>query len=378
MNRTALVCTSMAALTLLGSAALLNAGPLNPPAGAVAPTYKTLTEVEPRTPIGASTTPGDSNSSYKITQAGSYYLTSNLTGAGAKIGIEIAASNVTIDLNGFALTGVALSTYGIATDAPRNNITIRNGAVSSWGEAGINLTVGGTGKGSLIEGVHASSNGSAGIYAGTNAVVRACTAFANDAVGIICSSNSLITGCTARENGTYGIEAISGSTVMNCSAASNGTLGIACDYGCTIANCSAEDNGDDGIVGFLGCTITGCTSYSNTGDGIRVTGDCTVQGNTCKDNGVGSSIAAGIHAIIGGNRIEGNNCLDNDFGIDIDNAGNMIVRNSCAGNTTNWVIASDNIYGPIINRTSPGSAPAAGNAAPGTMGSTDPNANFSY
>ena len=67
----------------------VTAGPLSPPAGAVAPTHKTLTEVEPRTPINSTTTPGDANSTFKITQPGSYYLVGNLVGSSGRHGIEI-------------------------------------------------------------------------------------------------------------------------------------------------------------------------------------------------------------------------------------------------------------------------------------------------
>ena len=57
MNRTALVCTAAACCTVLASA-LLVAGPINPPPGAVSSSLKTLFEVEPRTPISSTTTPG--------------------------------------------------------------------------------------------------------------------------------------------------------------------------------------------------------------------------------------------------------------------------------------------------------------------------------
>src|SRR6478672_5324618 len=85
----------------------VNAGDLNPPAGPVASTMKTLSEVEPRIAINATNTPGDADSVFKISQPGSYYLTGNVTGVASKYGIEIAASGVTVDLAGFELTGVA-------------------------------------------------------------------------------------------------------------------------------------------------------------------------------------------------------------------------------------------------------------------------------
>src|SRR5262245_28304173 len=75
------------------------AGDLNPPPGPVGATMKTLREVEPRTAINATNTPGDAGSLFVITQPGSYYLTGNVTVNGMA-GIKISASNVTIDLNG--------------------------------------------------------------------------------------------------------------------------------------------------------------------------------------------------------------------------------------------------------------------------------------
>ncbi|HZW06443.1 MAG TPA: hypothetical protein VFF65_04910, partial [Phycisphaerales bacterium] len=65
----------IAALSAVGRNAA--AGPIDPPAGPVAPTGRTLAEVEPRTPIGPVTTPGDADAVFKITQPGSYYLAGN-------------------------------------------------------------------------------------------------------------------------------------------------------------------------------------------------------------------------------------------------------------------------------------------------------------
>src|SRR5438034_6089887 len=70
-------------------------GGLTPP-GPPAPTMKSLAQIEPRTPI--------SSAPYIITNSGSYYLTTNLYAASGD-GITISANNVTVDLNGFALTG---------------------------------------------------------------------------------------------------------------------------------------------------------------------------------------------------------------------------------------------------------------------------------
>ena len=61
---------------------------------------KTLDQVEARTIINAANTPGDANNTFIISQAGSYYLTGNITGESGKNGISIQAEDVTLDLNG--------------------------------------------------------------------------------------------------------------------------------------------------------------------------------------------------------------------------------------------------------------------------------------
>src|SRR5678809_1013800 len=86
-------------------------GSLTPP-GAPAPTMKTLDQLQPRIPVNATTTPGDATSVFKITQPGSYYLTGNIAGVAGKHGIYVTTGNVTLDLMGFDLVGVAGSLDG--------------------------------------------------------------------------------------------------------------------------------------------------------------------------------------------------------------------------------------------------------------------------
>ena len=355
MNRTRII--TAAALTLV-AAGLLFAGPLNPPAGPVTSTYKTLTEVEPRIAINAINTPGDADSLFKITQPGSYYLTGNITGVPARHGIEIAVAvngpSVTIDLMGYELAGVAGSLDGISvTVFSTRNVAIRNGTVRAWDGDGVDVL---NSANNLLDGLRVEGNGGRGISAGTASTVTGCTAVFNAGGGIFAEGGSTVTGCTASSNEGDGISAGSGSTV---------------------AGCTSFFNFGNGISASSSSTVTGCTASFNNGDGIEVFSNCRVTDNTCAFNGNGGN-GAGIYATGSDNRIEGNNCTGADRGINVDTAGNIIIRNTCSGNSIDWVIATNNVVGPILDRRAPASAAINGFSAPSSLGSTDPNANFSY
>ena len=82
---------------------------------------------DPRTPICQADMP------LTITESGSYVVVENLTGSSGSHGITIQADDVTIDLNGFSLTGVTGALDGIHADlgtGPWRNLTVRNGADS--------------------------------------------------------------------------------------------------------------------------------------------------------------------------------------------------------------------------------------------------------
>ena len=119
--------------TLLAFPRLFAQGDLTPPPGPPMPTMKTLDQLdaklETRTPISALP--------FTISQPGSYYMTGNLMGVAGQDGITIAASDVTLDLMGFALTGVAGSLKGVRISGGAFNIAVRNGTVRSWGGEGV-------------------------------------------------------------------------------------------------------------------------------------------------------------------------------------------------------------------------------------------------
>src|SRR5438045_6194804 len=84
------------------SRSALPQGSLTSP-GPPAPTMKTLDQVEARIPIDATHTPGNTLAEFAISAPGSYYLTGNLI-ISKPIAVDITATDVTVDLNGFEIS----------------------------------------------------------------------------------------------------------------------------------------------------------------------------------------------------------------------------------------------------------------------------------
>src|SRR5690606_34458615 len=105
LRRRAVVGGLLGAAGIGALASLAKGGPLNPPAGPITPTHKPLGELEPRTALSEANTPGDASAVFVISQPGSYYLTADLVVPANRTAIRIDASDVTIDLNGFAIRG---------------------------------------------------------------------------------------------------------------------------------------------------------------------------------------------------------------------------------------------------------------------------------
>lgn len=315
----------------------VRAGDLDP-VGAPAPTMKTLDEVEARIPILALP--------MTITTSGSYYLTGDFTVTSGD-GITIAADNVTLDLNGYALIGAGASTGdGIVVSAARRNIQIRNGTIRDWTEDGVSAA---NASNSMADTLRLYKNGGAGLGMGFGCHVRDCAAFANDGPGIVVSYNSVVLGCTSENNEGNGI-----------------TTGSRC----VVTDCSAAFNGGDGIEAVTGSRVINCSAGSNTGNGIKVTYHCYVSGNVCMSNGLSDGDGAGIYVTASYNRIDSNNVTANDRGIDVDGSYNIIIRNTSRG-TTPYDFGPSNSYGPIVSVGGAGDFSVIAN-------SDHPWANFSF
>lgn len=402
--------TLLAASTAIVLAGASVAGDLTPPPGPISSTFKTLTEVEPRTLVNSTNTPGDADSILRITSNGSYYLASNLSAASGRVAIEIDASDVTLDLNGYRIRG-SLGADGIRVQPGRSGVTIRNGSVSDSDGAGINAT------GAfdvLIERVSVRNVSGNGIIVGDRARVLHC-AVSQAAIGVVTGENSVVEGCVSDANNSHGFDVNQGSTVSRCtasnnagrgvyhrgrgsivesSAIANGQEGIRAENTVSVENCSSSVNTGRGIFLTLNANVRGCSVWqngsdgivvgnhsvvannnstnntgvgiqatsassvidnvasSNTSHGISVGGESIVARNNCTANGFSTGMGAGIFASTDNNRIDENNCTDNSSGIQVTGAGNIILRNTCAGNVAagggNFVIAAGNAVGSIL------------------------------
>jgi len=324
------------------------------PMGAPGASMKTLDQIEPRTPI--------SSAGYIINDSGSYYLTTNLTATTGQHGIQVSASHVTIDLNGFTIIGPGSSSEsGIYQSSSYNALTILNGKVTDFlgnGRAGIYVLGKGcrvqgvqatlsyygikTGESSIVADCQAYTNLNSGIAGSYTVLVRDCVVRNNGGVGIRSSHDSVIIGCLVRDNKGRGISVGNGSKVTDCSLRGNGENGISTGIGAMINSCSIYESGENGIYTGSSSSISDCTVNNNATNGISVSSDSRVVGNQCDENGVGDGDGAGIHVRGAGNRIEGNNVTDNDRGLDVDDNNNYLADNTVYDNTDNYDLVAGN------------------------------------
>lgn len=329
--------------------------------GSEAAKMKTLNQVEPRTPI--------TSLPFSITNPGSYYLIAPLFGVGGSNGIIIAASDVKLDLNGFALNGVSNSYDGVRVAGTRDNITIRNGVIRNWDTYGIMAT---NAHNSTLTDVKAFGNGWGGLYIGDNSLINCCAAYDN---------GKKVIDPPPGEPADDGIKAGSYCTIKDCKARNNKGAGIHAGTHSKITGCtSTESTQADGIHALNYSTIRDCTVSKNAVAGITVFSKCRVVDNTCGDNGWGNSLGAGIRIEGSNNRVEDNNVIDNRKGICVRDSqggaaeayGNLIIRNSASGNIEDNFMMSTNVtgdhYGNIMGTNDMG----------GSFSNSNPWANFQF
>jgi len=122
---------------------------------------------------------------YTISASGSYRLTGNLTVPAGTNRINVTPSNVTIDLNGFSITGPGdSSASGIGINASAAaDARVENGMVTGF------LLGVGVGNFGIVRKAQADAN-RAGIDGGASTVIEACTQTTALLAGLIASGPS--------------------------------------------------------------------------------------------------------------------------------------------------------------------------------------------
>lgn len=215
--------------------------------------------------LAGGVTPGDAPGfPVELNQPGSYRLAGNMTLSNPNTtAIRINATNVTLDLNGFAIQGVTECGFdqsganfacrntgtgvGVLAANPQDkagSVTVMNGVVQGMGSVGVSVS---RMLGNVIRNVTCTGNGASGIY----------------------GFSTLIDGVNASLNGGRGIEI---------------------NYG-TLTRSSSSTNGGDGVYAFhallLGNFVQGNSGYGLNGQDAASVGENLVQDNRYGNIGPG-------------------------------------------------------------------------------------------
>jgi hypothetical protein len=304
---------------------LLHAQGLLTPPGAPVPTMKSLDQIEARTPVQS--LPGNGTSQYVISKSGSYYLTGDIAGASGKSCITIQDANVTIDLNGFTLTGGSNSLMAIDGSTAGGEI-VTNGQITGFPGFGISL--------SLFSHAHLE-----------NLVVTNCAGG-----GASIGESTIVRNCVFQGCGSATAPSVTGNNqclIDHCVIVENpGGDGIHVDYGSIVSDCIVSGNIGSGVVAVgASVRIASNNCMGNQAEGIRATNYADIVDCTCSLTGLlNTTTAIGIHLTGTGGRIDHCTTSNNrGRGIVIDgtNAATVVTRNSSTGNTAaNYSIPSGN------------------------------------
>lgn len=368
-----------ASLAGLFGAAAFAQGPLAPP-GAPAPTMKTLQQIEPRIPI--------TNLPFQITQLGHYYLTDNLLSTSTNPAIRIETYGyVTIDLNGFALSG----SYGGSGHLIYVNpiygsigVTVRNGTL--WGgdsavyapgtqvvtledlriryAEGTGAVLGpqalvsrcvfigcglsGPGPG-LVAGPQSrvvdslfTDNQGHGLSAGAASVVEGCSSFQNKGSGLVAHNGSIFRNCAAYSNESFGVYGHEGSLLENLTLLHNQT-GAGVQSGSRISGSTIRYSTQGGIVGDDDVTVERTTVHGSGEFGVSIRYGGTVRDCVLRANQhAGLRLAAGCVAL--DNVVDLNGFGNNEGGIHVAGDSNRVEGNQITSNADKgiWLAAAGN------------------------------------
>jgi hypothetical protein len=311
---------------------------------------------------------------YTITAPGSYYLASTLfqTIAGSP-GIIIDASEVTIDLMGFALIGLGSpGDDGIAfgPGGPYRDVTIHSGFIAFWGGDGLDSITSGfgpipgmhvweltayendgegirIGPGSIVRHVISSNNTLAGIYVDRKCKVTNAVATLNGGPGMITGPYCHVSDSVGSANASDGIVLGPQNVLIGSTFDNNGSNGVILSLSSRVTDCTASENGfgfgfgSGFFAGGDGNVLGGCAAYNNFNSGFDSIVAPPFGGSSVHDcfasfNGFGSGIGDGFtnFRTVSGCTANGNS----DNGIEV-MANGHVFKNTCEGNGANGIEA---------------------------------------
>ena len=225
------------------------------------------------------------NRPFVISQPGSYVLTANLVTNPGNDCIDVRVGAVSIDLNGFTITGAKVGISGRHS----RQVLVQDGTVRLSAYDGIRL--------------------------GNDGIIKNMRLDVNNGSGIVCAIHCIITDNQANGNGAQGIEVLAAATITNNTVSYNGLNGIDCRgdkfsaADCKISGNTATLNGQSveggsGIVAGSESVIEANTVNGNFDEGI-VASSSTISGNAVNGNGK-AGIVASAGSVVSSNTANGN------------------------------------------------------------------------
>lgn len=200
----------------------------------------------------------------EIANSGSYILTSNLQVTDASTtAVSVGADDVTLDLNGFSLSGPVSC----------------SGTPASCSTSGSGVGIGGSGSRTLIRDGNVVGFGNTGIAVAGEAHLENLRVASNGATGIAAASGTTITHCKVVRNGSYGIDAYGLEAMLELTHSlirGNGSYGARV-YSGVVTHNRFSHNGDNGLRSY---TTSSAAAYAQNifrGNGDESPGD-QVQG----------------------------------------------------------------------------------------------------
>jgi hypothetical protein len=262
-----------------------------------------------------------------ISQTGSYKLTSSLPVLGTTLdAIDITASDVTLDLNGFSVSSgkicnwastgsscLGSNTGQILINISGSRVTVKNGNVRGSNGDGIDIT----GDQVVLDGINVSNTGWRGIYSVVSHVPPTITNSSvtlSGNVGLISNSLGIVGGAVrnstfsnnyggmeldqglienviAGYNIMYGISA-GGSTVNHATVLGNGSTGVS--SGRIVRDSVSDQNGADGFSNSNAHTLyINSHAEGNVGKGFNLT-SAACYSNIAADGNTAGHFVGGV------------------------------------------------------------------------------------